>query len=53
MRKLVLLAPNGALTEIDQNALRREALTLKSYIEAAPKDEERQYQYRKRVLPLV
>lgn len=53
MRKLVLLASNGALTEIDQEALRREASALKAYVESASKEEERLFQYRKKLLPLV
>ncbi|MBX3659686.1 MAG: hypothetical protein KF740_14740 [Ramlibacter sp.] len=47
------LDDGGWLTEIDQRAMRREALALKSYIEAAPAQEERLFQYKEKVLPLV
>jgi hypothetical protein len=53
MRKLVLLAPSGALTEVDPKALRREALALKAYVESVSKEEERLFQYHKKLLPLV
>lgn len=53
MRKLVLLDPSGALTEVDPKLLRREASALKAYVESASKGEERLFQYRKKLLPLV
>ncbi len=54
MRKLVLLTNRyGALTEVDPKALRREALALKTCIESAPRKEEKQFQYRQKLLPLV
>ncbi len=53
MRKLVLKDKDGALTEADPKALRREALALKAYIESAPKREEQKFQYRVKLLPLV
>jgi hypothetical protein len=53
MRKLVLTDKGGWLTEVDPKALRREALALKAYIDSAPKQEEKLFQYRKRLLPLV
>ncbi len=53
MRKLVLLDKDGALTEIDRKALRREALALKAYINQAPFAEAYQFDYRGKLLPLV
>lgn len=53
MRKLVKLDAGGWLTEIDLKAMRREALALQAYIEAAPEGEEKLFQYRKKVLPSV
>ncbi len=53
MRKLVRKNKDGWLTEVDPKALRREALALKAYIEAASRKEEKQFRYRERLLPLV
>lgn len=53
MRKLVLLNTDGALTEVDQKAQRREALALKAYIDSATDDEGRTYSYKVRLLPIV
>lgn len=53
MEKLVKLDENGALTEIDPIALRRTALELKEYIENAPDEEAKKYQYFERVMPLI
>ena len=53
MRKLVKLDSGGWLTEIDPKAMRGEALALQVYIETAPEGEERLFQYRLKVLPLV
>ncbi len=53
MKKLVKLDPGGWLTEIDLKAMLREALALQAYIDAAPEGEERLFQYRRKVLPLV
>ncbi|MDW5443185.1 hypothetical protein [Polaromonas sp. SM01] len=53
MKKLVKLDPGGWLTEIDLKAMRREALTLRAYIEAASEGEARLFEYRRKVLPLI
>jgi hypothetical protein len=53
MIKRVKLDENGSLTEIDWKATHRSALTLKAYIEAAPLGEAVQYEYHKRVMPLI
>lgn len=53
MKKLVKLDPGGWLTEIDLKAMRREALALQVYIDSAPQGEEKLFEYRRKVLPLV
>jgi hypothetical protein len=53
MIKRVKIDENGSLTEIDRKATRRAALELKAYIEVAPLDERRKYEYHEQVIPLV
>ena len=43
----------GYLTEIDQIAMRREALALRDYINSAPPEEEAKYNYKKKVIPII
>lgn len=53
MIKRVKIDENGSLTEIDWKVTRKAALALKAYIEAAPLGEALQYEYQKRVMPLI
>jgi hypothetical protein len=53
MIKRVKLDENRSLTEIDWKATRRAALALKAYIETAPSGEALEYEYQKRVMPLI
>jgi len=53
MRKQVRKDHDGALTEIDSKALRREAMALRAYIEQASSEEEAIFRYRVKLLPLV
>jgi hypothetical protein len=41
------------LLEVDFNALCREALALKNYIENAPADEEKRFYFQRKLVPLI
>jgi hypothetical protein len=53
MKKLVKKNSDGRLLEVDSKALRREALELQGLIESASDEEQRQFGYRKILLPLI
>lgn len=53
MIKRVKIDENGSLTEIDWKVTRKAALELKTYIDSAPSDERRKYEYQERVVPLI
>jgi asparagine synthetase A len=53
MKKLVKKNLDGRLLEIDTKALRREAAELKAKIEIASDEEQRKFDYRRKLLPLI
>jgi hypothetical protein len=53
MIKRVMLDKDGWPTELDWKAIRRVALELRAYSEAAPLGEVLQYEYKTRVMPLI